>query len=294
MDQALSFDDVEFVVGLAETAGVGLRRRFRAPSEQLELQHKGPRDLVTVADKESEAVIVSGLRQRFPECSILAEEGSPDLEIDWTGEESFWIVDPLDGTTNFAHGFPFFSVSIAWWHAGAVRAGVVHAPMQGETFWAVRGHGSFLRSGASGGRGQTSDTGAKPVALRVSSESELSRVLLATGFSYGRREIDDGAMGSFADLLASAREVRRAGSACLDLAYTAAGVLGGFWEYYLKPHDTAAGALLVSEAGGRVTDVAGGNDFIFGGSIVAASPLIHPEILRVLRKGPRHPGRTSS
>ncbi|MGE3165352.1 MAG: inositol monophosphatase [Planctomycetota bacterium] len=282
MSEAITAGQIAFVADLAESAGAGLRRRFRTPRETLELDYKGPRDLVTVADRESEAIIVAGLRRGFPDCAILSEEASPQLAIEWDGNESFWIVDPLDGTTNFAHGFPFFSVSIAWWHAGRVRAGVIHAPMQHETFWAIEGQGSHARW-----RGCE-----HPERLVATTENRLDHALLATGFSYRRREVEEGALASFADLLANAREIRRGGSACLDLAYTAAGIFGGFWEYHLQPHDTAAGALLVTEAGGRVTDVAGGADYVFGGSIVAAGPSLHPQILGRLRTGPRHPGRS--
>ncbi|MFQ5655830.1 MAG: inositol monophosphatase family protein, partial [Planctomycetota bacterium] len=185
-----------------------------------------------------------------------------------------WIIDPLDGTTNFTHGHPFFAVSVALSEGKSLLAGVVHAPALGETYWARAGGGAFLNGDP----------------IRVAAPTRLQESLLATGFSYGRKEVGAGALERFGELLLGAREIRRGGSASLDLAYTASGTFSGFWEYHLKPHDVAAGALLVEEAGGIVTDVAGGRDFLLGGSIAAGNRAIHARLLETLKKGPRHPG----
>ena len=185
------------------------------------------------------------------------------------------MIDPLDGTTNFTHGHPLFSVSIGLWEDDTPRLGVVHSPALRETYWAERGGGAHLN-----GR-----------RITVTEEPDLSQTLLAAGFSYTRDEIDVGGLAAFAKLLWAAREVRRGGSACLDLAHTAAGIFGGYWEYHLKPFDVAAGALLVTEAGGVVTDIDGGDDFLHGRSLVAGAPAIHAQLLEALRGGPLHPGR---
>ncbi len=233
-------------------------------------EHKGQRDLVTSADLEAEAAIEQRLRAAFPSDSLLAEESG----LTGTGKGRVWIVDPLDGTTNFRHGHPLYAASIALWIDGVSQVAVVAAPSLERTYWAVRGVGAY-ESG-------------QP--LRVAS-NELAFALLATGFSYERLELEHGALELFGQLLSEAREVRRGGSAALDLAFTAQGIFDGYWEYYLKPHDVAAGSLLVTEAGGIVTDVAGGTDYLYGQSIVAGSPSVHATLLeRVRAGGPEHPG----
>ncbi|MEM7166861.1 MAG: inositol monophosphatase family protein [Planctomycetota bacterium] len=264
------------VVALADAAGQTLLSRFRN-SGDLDIAFKGPRDLVTIADRNSESLIIDGLRSEFPGHAILAEESGGSRGVD--PAEPTWIVDPLDGTTNFAHGHPMFAISIGLWRNGRAELGVVHAPALRETFAATRGGGTIWSQDGNGF-----------VPVSVSEHCQLRDVVLATGFSYERREIESGGLDAFAALLAAARGMRRSGSAALDLAYTAAGILGGYWEYYLQPHDVAAGALLVTEAGGRVTDVAGGDDYLQGGSIVAANPTLHDRIRQLLAAGPEHPG----
>jgi myo-inositol-1(or 4)-monophosphatase len=247
------------VVDLARSAGEELARRFPYPSAEggngLEVEFKGRRDLVTDADRASEARIIEGLARLTPGVPVLSEE-RPDPGV---RAGALWVVDPLDGTTNFAHGHPIFAVSIALCEDGEPALGVVHAPALGDTWWAARGQGAWRDD----------------VRVRASRETELSRALLATGFSYDRSELAEGALEVFARLLREAREIRRGGSAALDLAHVATGIFAGYWEAHLAPHDVAAGALLVREAGGTVTDYRGGEDWLFGGSIIAAAPAIH-------------------
>jgi myo-inositol-1(or 4)-monophosphatase len=169
-----------------------------------------------------------------------------------------WFLDPLDGTVNFVHGLPAFAVSLGLWVDGQPAVAVVHAPRLGETFHAVRGGGAFLGSER----------------LAVSDCTRLADAILATGFPYRRNELAPNNLENFAGLFLDVRDLRRVGSAALDLAYTAAGRYDGFWELYLSPHDVAAGALLVREAGGRVADVDGGEDWLRGGHIVAAGPAL--------------------
>ncbi len=268
--------DLAFIVDVARRAGEQLLELFEDAQglaiDRLEVELKGRRDLVTNADLRSERLILDSIRSRFPNDATLAEEsGAEGLER----SDRVWIVDPLDGTTNYAHGHPMFSVSIALWSRETPLLAVVHAPRLGETYWAAAGQGAY-RNGAP---------------IRVANCESLGDALLATGFSYERREIAAGAMATFEKLLLESREIRRCGSACLDLAHTAAGVFAGFWEYHLHAHDIAAGALLVTEAGGVVSDVSGGRDFLFGGSLVAGAPTIHTALLEALRTGPPHPGR---
>lgn len=272
--------DLNSIVTVAQAAGETLLSYYRHAPAALDIELKGPRDLVTAADRASEQLILDALTSAYPEHQFLSEEQLDAGSFDSVHPDvPLWIIDPLDGTTNFAHGHPMFAVSIGLWWRGQPQQGVIHAPALGETFSAERG---------AGGHWHTPRTGTQP--LRVSDRSSLKDVMLATGFSYERKEVADGSLDVFGQLLAAARGMRRSGSAALDLAYTAAGILGGFWEYYLQPHDVAAGALLVLEAGGRVTDVRGENDFLHGGSIAVGNPALHEQILAVLRTGPRHPG----
>jgi myo-inositol-1(or 4)-monophosphatase len=210
------------------------------------------RDLVTEADVASERLLVERLRAAFPDHAIEAEEEVCDPD---TGGAR-WFLDPLDGTVNFVHRLPAFAVSLGLYVDGVPEAAVVHAPRLGETFTARRGQGAHL-------------DGAE---IAVSETVELSEAVLATGFPYRRGELPNDNLGNFNALFHRVRGVRRMGSAALDLAYTAAGRLDGFWELHLAPHDVAAGALLVREAGGEVSDLDGGEDWLRGGHLVAAGP----------------------
>ena len=224
------------------------------------LGHKSaPRDLVTEADLASEHLLVRRLRAAFPDHRIEAEEEVQDRD----DGAPRWFVDPLDGTVNFVHGLPSFAVSIGLYVDGVPEVAVVHAPMLRETFAAVRGGGATR-----------DDT-----ALSVSGASRLGDAVLATGFPYRRNELAHNNLANFARFFPDVRGMRRMGSAALDLAYTAAGRLDGYWELHLSPYDVAAGALLVREAGGVVTDADGGEDWLRGGSIVAAGPALHPHLL---------------
>ena len=210
------------------------------------------RDLVTSADVASERLVVARLRAAFPGHAIEAEEEVRDA----ADGRPRWFVDPLDGTVNFVHGIPAFAVSIALYVDGAPEAAVVHLPRLGETFTAARGLGT-RKDG-------------EPV--RVSETTSLGDAILATGFPYRRNELPNSNLENFNRFFYDVRGMRRMGSAAMDLAYVAAGRLDGFWELHLAPHDVAAGALLVREAGGTVRDVDGQEDWLRGGHIVAANP----------------------
>ncbi len=226
----------------------------------LEIREKGRRaDIVTAADRASERTVLAMLRASYPNASILAEESGSSSG---TSDER-WIVDPLDGTTNYAHGYPLYCVSIAYERAGELIAGVVHAPALGEIFAAERGAGSTL--------------GDRRIA--VSAIDSIGNAMVCTGFhptDYERNAVYFGRMS------ARAQAVRRDGSAALDLAYTACGRFDGFWEFDLHAWDVAAGALLVLEAGGRITQTDGGRLCVDAPSILASNALIHDELQGVL------------
>jgi myo-inositol-1(or 4)-monophosphatase len=224
-------------------------------------------DLVTDADRESEALVVAELQRAFPGHAILAEE---EGERGGTGDHR-WIVDPLDGTTNFAHGYPFYCVSIGLEVAGRVEVGVVHAPALGETFTATRGNGAHLHA-ADGTQHR----------LRVSTVADLRQALLVTGFPYDIAERGDAPFTLFRRLLLAAQAVRRDGSAALDLCYLAAGRFDGFWEVNLKPWDLAAGTLIAAEAGAQFSDYQGAEFTIYGTEIVASNTVLHIPILSTI------------
>lgn len=252
---------------VAVRAGAHLRDRYGRVAD-IRTEFKGRRDLVTEADREAERIVVEGLLAAFPGDSVLAEEGVLTERGRASGNsENLWIVDPLDGTTNFVHGLPFFCVAVALCHRGRPVLGVVHAPVLDETFVAVSGSGA-TRNGAR---------------LEVSSTASLADALLATGFSYNRNEpgADDNAR-RVAAVLPLCRDLRRFGSAQLDLCMTAAGSIDGYWELELAPYDVAAGAVVVMEAGGRVTDLEGGDDWLYGGRILATNGHLHSELLAIL------------
>lgn len=213
------------------------------------------RDLVTAADVGAERLVVERLRGLSLSAAIEAEEETADAEA--AGLR--WFLDPLDGTVNFVHGIPMFSVSLALYRGKEPLFGVVHAPRLAETFVAASGDGAWL-------------LGADPTALRVSETRELGEAILATGFPYRRGELANANLENFGRFFHEVRGLRRLGSAALDLAYVAAGRLDGFWELHLSPYDVAAGALLVREAGGVVQDLSGGDRWLRGGEILAAGP----------------------
>jgi len=253
---------LEQAVSAAKLAGALQKERLWS---EFDIAFKGEIDLVTEVDRCCEELIVASLAEAFPEHGFLAEEGTCQ-----GGSQPYrWIVDPLDGTTNFAHGFPWFCVSIALEHRGEVLLGVVYHCTMDELFTALKGKGAFLN----GKR------------LRVSSRQPLRRCLLATGFPYDRTRDNENNFGNFVNFQLAARAVRRAGAAALDLAYVAAGRLDGYWECKLKPWDVAAGSLLVAEAGGELSNHAGLPYSVYDHRILASNGVIHREMLGVLNQG---------
>ena len=252
-----------FTVEAALAAGRIHLQHFR---QQLDVRKKGPIDLVTAADIAAEQDFRGRVAQAFPDHVILGEEGGPPASIR-DASRCRWIIDPLDGTTNFAHGLAFFSVSIALDVAGTVELGVVYDPVGQELFTAERGGGARLNGAA----------------IRVSDRGDISDGLLCTGFPYSIREDGLRQVEVFAAFLRRARAVRRLGSAALDLCYVAAGRFDGFWERRLHAWDMAAGGLIVHEAGGRVSDYDDRPvDVVAGGSVVASNGALHRTMLDVI------------
>jgi myo-inositol-1(or 4)-monophosphatase len=227
----------------------------------------GPLDLVTEFDRRAEAAILARLRAADPDALVVAEESG--RQGSHAAARVYWV-DPLDGTTNFAHGLPLFSVSIALYQDGVPRAAVVSAPALGWEFAATAGGGATCNG----------------VALRVSSTSRLQDALLVTGFPYDRRESADNNFRRFEAFAKLTHGVRRLGSAALDLCYVARGWFDGYWEHKLQPWDLAAGLLIAAEAGARLTDFAGGPVSVERGEAVATNGLIHEAVLEVLGRVP--------
>jgi myo-inositol-1(or 4)-monophosphatase len=256
--------DLELARELASRAGALLGEgAFRAHAAD---RKRTSVDLVTDYDRRSEALIIDGLRAARPDDRILAEEGG-----DHGAGDRRWIIDPLDGTTNFAHGLPFFVVSIGLEIAGAPSVGVIEAPALGWSFFTARGEGAWLNDQR----------------IAVSQVAALDEALLATGFPYDNATSEKNNFAEFVHLYRATQGVRRVGAAALDLAMTAAGWLDGYWEMKLKPWDLAAGALLVEEAGGRVTSWSGGPCSVDAGEIVATNGRIHDALVAALGTTPR-------
>ncbi len=255
--------ELELMLRLAREAGELLREGF---GTAMQVEHKGPVDLVTEFDRRSEALILEGIRREYPSDGILSEEsGSNGVR----GERT-WIVDPLDGTTNFAHGIPVFSVTMAVSDDRGMHSGLVYDPLRQETFWAERGAGAFLDERR----------------LRVSHVDDLRRSLLVTGFPYDIATSRFNNLDHYANFAIRCQGVRRLGSAALDLAYLAAGRFEGYWDLQLSAWDVAAGALLIQEAGGRVTNIHGGEDFLRQDlSLLATNGRLHAAMLEVLQMG---------
>jgi myo-inositol-1(or 4)-monophosphatase len=249
---------LDFAIETAHAAGRLLRARV---GQRRTLTFKGDIDIATDADLASEALIVAAIRNSYPDHNIVAEEGGGQR----TGSPFTWVIDPIDGTTNYAQGFPYFSVSIALLREGQLWAGVVYDPSQDELFAAQRGEGTRLN-----GR------------VQVSSCDRLIDALCSTGFPYDRSTVADNNLAEFSRVLPLAREIRRAGSAALELAYVACGRLDAHWEKRLKPWDSAAGALLVREAGGRVSASGGGDWAPDSPDLLASNGHIHEELARAL------------
>jgi myo-inositol-1(or 4)-monophosphatase len=256
---------LEFAVQLAREAGEILMRAY-GTVERGAIGYKGWRNLVTETDLAVEEHIARRITDRFPAHGILGEERVSKASA--PGDPHRWVIDPLDGTTNFVHAHPFFCVSIGLERSGEGECGVVFAPYLEELFAAQRGGGAFLN----GGR------------CRVSTEDNLSHALLASGFAYREDEQINTNLDNWSRLSTVCRGLRRCGAAALDLAYVACGRYDGFWELYLSPWDVAAGGVLVREAGGRVSDLSGGSAWRDGREILATNGVLH-EVVRARLQG---------
>jgi myo-inositol-1(or 4)-monophosphatase len=243
----------------ANAAGEVIRDNWERPRT---IEYKGAIDLVTSVDREAERTILDILQREFPEHGFLAEEAEA---IEGRSNEYRWIIDPLDGTTNFAHGYPHMGVSIALEQNGRPILGLVYDPLRRECFRAVKGQGATLNG----------------TPIRTSAIDELDKSLLATGFPYDRRDHVDYYLAFFKAFLTRCQGVRRAGSAALDLCYVASGRIDGFWELKLKPWDVAAGALILAEAGGALSDFSGKPFSILGSETLASNGGIHDEMVQV-------------
>ena len=222
-------------------------------------------DFVTEVDKAAEAAIIEILRTAYPDYGILAEESGASDASD-AGKDYQWIIDPLDGTTNFIHGFPHYAVSIALTYKGVPNQAVVYDVVRNEMFTASKGGGAFLNERR----------------IRVTKCDRMEKALLGTGFPFRNFEHVKPYLGMFKDFAERTAGIRRAGSAALDLAYVACGRFDGFWEIGVLPWDIAAGALLITEAGGLVSDLSGGDDYLKTGNLVAGTPKIFSQMLQVV------------
>ena len=243
----------------ARKAGLFLKKSL---GKVRRVSYKGDINLVTDVDEKAEAIIIGIIRKQFPGDSILSEEAGRDSGAG----EFLWIIDPLDGTTNFFRSFPFFSVSIAFARRGEIVFGAVYDPLRDELFHARKGEGAFLNRRR----------------VRVSRVKKISDAFLATGFSYNVRSTANTNIKNFSRFLKKALAIRRAGSAALDLAYVACGRFDGFWELDLKPWDAAAGSLIVEEAGGRVTRFDSSPYTYVVNDLLASNSLIHSAMSRLL------------
>jgi myo-inositol-1(or 4)-monophosphatase len=229
-----------------------------------DIQVKGKNDFVSYVDKKSEETLVKGLNKLLPEAGFIAEENTSTIK----GEHYNWIIDPLDGTTNFIHGIPCFAISIALMHDNEIVLGVVYEINLDECFYAWKGSKAYLNEKE----------------IRVSSVAKLSDSLLATGFPYYDYHLLDEYLELFRYFMQHTHGLRRWGSAATDLAYVACGRFDGFYEYGLQPWDVAAGTLIVQQAGGRVTDFSGKGNFIFGKELISGNSLFFDEFSEVIKK----------
>jgi len=254
---------VETATVAAHVGGLVLREHSRNLDELI-VDEKAANDFVTAADRASERAIIGFLHDRFPDHSVIAEESREQRR----SSSYTWIIDPLDGTTNFIHGYPVFSVSVSLRREAQIIAGAVYDPVRDEMFRGGLGHGAFL--------------GDDPI--HVSARSGLGGCLLATGFPFKMQDRLKEYLRSFEVFARSTAGIRRAGSAALDLCYVACGRFDGFWEMSLAAWDIAAGSLMVREAGGVATDFLGSDAYMKSGNIVAANPRVHSAMLEVLRR----------
>ena len=254
---------LNIAIRAARNAGKVILRAYE-DNDKIEVTQKGSNDLVTNVDKDAETVIRDTILKSYPEHSIVGEEHGL---IEGKDTDYQWIIDPLDGTTNFIKGIPHFAVSIALKVKGRLDQAVVYDPIRGELFTASRGQGAQLNSKR----------------IRVNKAADLTGTVLATGFPFKQKHHMEAYLAAFSALFIQTADIRRAGSAALDLAYVAAGRVDGFFEIGLKPWDTAAGQLLIKEAGGLVVDFAGGNNFDNSGNIICGAPKVTQAIVKELR-----------
>ncbi|MFH1865690.1 MAG: inositol monophosphatase family protein [Candidatus Eisenbacteria bacterium] len=244
----------------ARSAGAVIREGFEKPHDT---SMKGRRELVTETDRASEEIIIRAISRECPGDLIIAEETAPEL----AESPRVWIVDPLDGTNNYAHGYPFFSVAIALEEEGELAAGVVYDPLREEMFVAEKGQGASVNG----------------IPIRVSGNATLLESLVATGFPYDRTDVSSNNLANLNRFIIEVRGIRRGGSAELDLVYVASGRLDGYWEQGLKTWDVSAGGIIVREAGGEVTNFGGGGWDHRRGDVVATNGLIHGRMLELIR-----------
>lgn len=254
---------LNIAVRAARAAGKILVKNFGVQADY-NVQQKSQNDFVSEIDKAAEQAIVRAILKVYPDHSIQAEESG---EIIGKDADHLWIIDPLDGTTNYLRGIPHFAISIAYAVKGVVQCGLVYDPLREELFTATRGAGAALNDKR----------------LRVTAQRDLNGALLATGFPFKRKDLSSNYLAIFAELFTEVADMRRNGSAALDLAYVASGRIDGFWEFGLQPWDIAAGALMVREAGGLVTEFNGGHNFMQGGNVVAGNPKVVQGILSKAR-----------
>jgi len=245
-------------------AARGLIRDF-GEVEQLQVSIKGPGEFVSTADLRAERTLKTELRRARPGYALLFEEGGAEAGDD---PRHRWIVDPLDGTTNFLHGIPHFAISIALERDGEIVAGVIYEPIRDEMYWAEKGVGAYVNDRR----------------LRVSARRQLGEAVIGTGMPFGARAGDSAYVESLAAMMRATSGIRRMGSAALDLAYVAAGRFDGFWEFGLMPWDIAAGILLVREAGGYISDLAGGHDMMTSGDVIAANDHLHLPLAALIKE----------
>ena len=262
---------INVMAGAALKAAKGLIRDF-GEVEQLQVSIKGPGEFVTAADLKAEKILRAELAKARPGFGFLLEEAGA---VRGSDTHHRWIIDPLDGTTNFLHGIPQWAISIALERDGEIVAGVVYEPIRDEAFWAEKGIGAYVNDRR----------------LRVSARRQLGDALIGTGIPFRERGDHPAYLKTLAAVMAVTSGVRRPGSAALDLAYVAAGRFDGFWEFGLQPWDIAAGILLVREAGGYVTDMAGGTEMLKSGDVIAANDHLHAPLNKLLKEALLSPAK---
>ena len=235
----------------------------RKNEKNIAVEIKASNDFVTKIDKQAEELIITSLKKDFPDYGIMAEENHSDKTIP---DNLYWVIDPLDGTTNYIHSFPSYCVSIGLCENKKPLMGVIYDPTRDELFSAQQGQGAFLNDNP----------------IHVSSAKNMEESLIGTGFPFRNFPIIDNYLSCFSKILKKCQGIRRPGAAAIDLAYVACGRLDAFWEHGLQPWDCAAGSIIIKEAGGKVTDFQGGNDYLFSRTLIASNTTVHNEILDIV------------